>query len=317
MNSNYREEYIGRINRVIDYIQNNLGSQMDLETLAQVAHFSKYHFHRIFTAMVGETINSFIKRLRIEKAATQLIAYPKMSITEIALNCGFAGSSQFSRSFNEYFQMSASEYRIGGHKKSKIGKTESNISKLESKDGKAMSQNPLYFDEANSKQIRGIEMKVEIKKLEDMTIAYVRHIGPYAGNSELFGNMFNKLFKWAGPRDLLNFPDTKTMSIYYDDPNLTDDSKLRMDVCITVPEDTEVDGEIGKMVISGGKYAIGRFELNADEYADAWKKLMGEWLPDSGYVPDDKPCFEMYMNDPKQHPEGKHIVDICIPVKPM
>ncbi len=310
MNSKYRDEYIGRINRVIDYIQNHLEEQLDLESLARVAHFSKFHFHRIFTAMVGETLNSFIKRLRIEKAATQLIAYPKSSITEIALNCGFSGSSQFSRSFNEYFGMSASAYRQSGLKNSKNSKTES-------KDRKAVGQIPPYFDGANSKQKRGIKMKVEVKKLDDTTVAYLRHIGPYQGNSELFENLFTKLFKWAGPRDLLNFPETGMMSIYYDDPNLTEDSKLRLDVCITIPEDTEVDGEIGKMVVAGGKYAVGSFEINPDEYAAAWEKLMGEWLPDSGFVPDDKPCFEMYMNDPKEHPEGKHLVDIYVPVKPI
>ena len=56
-NQHYRDEYIVRINKVIDYIQNNLNSQLDLETLARIAYFSKFHFHRIFTAMIGETLN--------------------------------------------------------------------------------------------------------------------------------------------------------------------------------------------------------------------------------------------------------------------
>jgi len=316
-NAKYREEYISRINRVIDYIQNNIHEQLDLDTLAKVAHFSKFHFHRIFSVMVGETLNSYINRLRIEKAATLLIINPRISITEVAFDYGFLGSAQFSRAFNNHFGMSASEYRNGGYKKSKIRKMESNISKSKGKDSKADSSISLYFNDAISIKIKGIKMNVEVKKLDDMTVAYIRHIGPYAGDSNLFGELFNKLYKWAGPRDLVNPPNTKTMSIYYDDPKITDESKLRMDVCLTIPEDTEVSGEIGKMVILGGKYAVGRFELNTDEYSAAWGKLMGEWFPESGYVPDDKPSFEMYQNNPEDHPEGKCIVDICVPVKPM
>ena len=67
------------------------------------------------------------------------------------------------------------------------------------------------------------------------------------------------------------------------------------------------------MIIPGGKYAMAHFELLPDEYEDAY----GQWLPESGYQPADSPCFELYRNDPKTHPEGRHIVDICIPVKPL
>ena len=160
-------------------------------------------------------------------------------------------------------------------------------------------------------------MKVEVKNLEKMTVAYIRHIGPYVENSALFKEIFGKLFKWAGPHRLINFPETKMISVYYDDPKITDENKLRMDCSISVPSDTEVSREISKMTIAGGKYAVGRFEIKTDEYSDAWQKMMGKWLPESGYVPDDKPCFEIYQNDPKQHPQGLHIVDICVPVKPL
>ena len=85
---------------------------------------------------------------------------------------------------------------------------------------------------------------------------------------------------------------------------------------MTVPEDTQVDGEIGKMVINGGTYAVGHFTINSDQYEEAWNALMGV-LPESGYQPSDGLCFEDYLNDPNEHTEGKHIVDIHIPVKPL
>ncbi|MBD3275620.1 MAG: helix-turn-helix domain-containing protein, partial [Candidatus Marinimicrobia bacterium] len=133
-----REEYNARINRVINYINQHLHEELTLKQLAGVANFSEYHFHRIFGAMTGEPLNRFIQRLRVEKAANMLLFNPKMSITEIALDCGFSGSSTFARSFRDMFGMTASEWRQGGHKQhSKIRKTKSNIPQSESNHWKA------------------------------------------------------------------------------------------------------------------------------------------------------------------------------------
>lgn len=76
-------------------------------------------------------------------------------------------------------------------------------------------------------------------------------------------------------------------------------------------------GEVGKNTLPAGKYAVGRFELLSHEFEEAWGGVMGGWLPQSGYQCDEGPCIEIYQNDPKQHPEGRCIVDICVPVKPL
>ena len=320
-----REEYTARINRVIDYIEANIGKELSLAELAGVAHFSPFHFHRIFSAMVGETLNGFIWRIRVEKAADRLINNPRKSITEIALECGFSGSSTFARAFREAFHMSARQWRSGGYlQASKAGKTDSKESQVVSNRRQDFDVYP-YYTENMSKQLWRVEMKpnkeliasVEVKDIADIHVAYIRHIGPYAGDQQLFGNLFNRLCTWAGPRDLLRFPETKFVTIYYDNPEITDESKLRTDVCITVPADTQVDGEVGKATIPAGKYAIAHFEINPEQYGDAWNAVYGGWLPESGYQPDDRPCFELYLNDPETHPEGKHIVDIYAPVKPL
>ena len=158
-------------------------------------------------------------------------------------------------------------------------------------------------------------MKVEVKDLPEIPVAYIRHTGPYKGDEELFGRMFAKLMEWAGPKGLLQSPDTKVMVVYHDNPAMVEESKLRMDACVTVPDETEVEGEIRKMTIPAGKYAIAHFEITADQYEGAWRSVYEEWLPESGYQVDYRPCFELFLNDPKQHPEGKHIVNICVPVK--
>jgi AraC family transcriptional regulator len=320
-----REEYTARINRVIDYIEANIGKDLSLAELAGVALFSPFHFHRIFSAMVGETLNGFIWRIRVEKAADRLINNPRKSVTEIAFECGFSGSSTFARAFREAFHMSARQWRSGGFlQDSKAGKTDS-------KEGQAVRNVrkdfdvQVYYTENMNKQLWRVEMKpnkeliasVEVKDIADIHVAYIRHIGPYAGDQQLFGNLFNRLCTWAGPRGLLRFPETKFVTIYYDNPEITDENKLRTDVCITVPADTQVDGEVGKATIPAGKYAIAHFEINPERYGDAWNAVYGGWLPESGYQPDDRPCFELYLNNPEEHPEGKHIVDIYVAVRPL
>lgn len=314
-----RKEYISRINRVMDYIEENLDCPLSLEEIADISGFSQFHFHRIFTSFTGESLNRFIQRVRIEKAATQLLNQPEKSITDIAFDYGFSSSTSFARLFKEIFSKSASEFRKEGLEKiSKIRKTTGNFRK-------DFDISMFYIDPRQNTMKWRIIMKdenkqvnIEVKNLEEMNVAYVRNTGPYAGNPDLFEKLFGELCKWAGPRDLIKFPETMWMAVYHDNPKITEAENLRLSVCLTVPEDTEVDGAIGKMKIAGGKYAVANFELkDPSEYKAAWETVYAGWLPESGYQPGDGVCFEIYRNDPKQHPKGHHIVDICIPVKPM
>lgn len=320
----WQGEYIARINRVIDHIESHLDECLRLEDLAKVANFSPFHFHRVFGAMVGERLSQFIARLRAEKAAVLLVANPKKTITEIAFDCGFSSSATFARAFKERFSMSATEWRNDrGKGQSKLGKTLRNAGKTNSNLGEAIDDLFEYVGDSNSHQRwRGkmqeyLPVDVEVKDMPELNVAYVRHIGPYAGQAQVFEGLFGRLMQWAGPRGLLGDPDSKIVSVYHDDPKVTDEDKLRVSVCLTVPGGTAVDGEVGQMLVPGGKFAVARFELATDQYGDAWNALMGGWLPQSGYQCDDRLCYEWCRNDPKQHPEGKCIVDICVPVKPL
>lgn len=324
-----RKDYIARINKVIDFIDENICQELTLEKLAGVANFSPYHFHRIFGAIVGETLFQFIQRNRLQRAAWRLIEKPNKSITDIAYDYGFSSPSAFARAFKEFYGCSASEYReTKKNTYSNLCESNSNLSILNSKNRKAIEESSFYFssvfDNKFHNTIWSLKMKdnkiqtsVEVKELPEMHLAYVRNIGPYKGNPELFGMLISKICNWAGPRNLLRFPETKMLAVYHDDPNITDESKLRISIGITVPPDTKVDGEIGKMIIPSGKYAHAYFEIDGNQYEEAWNMVFGGWLPESGYETDGRPCFEMYLNDPKEHPQHKHILNICVPVKPM
>ena len=155
-------------------------------------------------------------------------------------------------------------------------------------------------------------MKVEVRELPELNVAYVRSIGPY----NTIGRAIERLMQWAGPRGLLRFPETKLLGVYHDSPEVTEPDKLRADACITVPEGTRVDGDVGTMKIPGGKFAVARFEILPTEFEAAWNELM-QWLPESGYQPDDRLCYEVYLSSPDEHPQGKFVIDICEPIRPL
>ncbi len=157
------------------------------------------------------------------------------------------------------------------------------------------------------------KLQVEVKELPGLNVAYVRHIGPYPG----IGAAFGKLMDWAGPRRLLGAPGANLLAVYHDNPDITEADKLRISVCVTVPEGTKPEGEIGVMRVDGGPYAVATFELDASEFGAAWNWLMGTWFPSSGYQPDDRHCFEVCLNDPAQHPQKKFRVEIWEPVRPL
>ena len=304
-----RAEYAARFNRVVDHIQAHLGEAMDLETLAGVACFSPYHFHRLFHGWMGETIHDFILRLRVERAAAQLAYNPGKSITEVALDCGFSSSSTFARAFRAFHGVSASQWR-----------QDRNFRKADRKDCKAPAADgaPCLGDDPLPSRARAYTMtlNVAVRHLAPMNVAYIRHVGPFQENAALFERLLGRIRSWAGPRGLL-LPSASLLSISHDAPEITAAERLRLDAAITVPEGTPVGGEICGQRLEGGSYAVSRVRIRANQFMEAWDALMGGWLPGSGYQPDDRPRFEIYFNDPLADPEGMIDVELCLAVRPL
>ncbi len=317
-----RAEYVARVNRVIDHVERNLHRPLSLAVLADVAHLSRYHFHRIFAAMVGETLHGFVQRLRLEKAATMLVANPGASITAIAIDCGFSSSASFARAFKEAFGTSATQWRA--ERLGKICETDRKIRKALGNPRQAGEVSDCYIDPRTGAPSWRYEMTTDRTKLKatievvdrpEHNVAYLRHVGPY-GQVDVVPRLVGKLRDWAVARELYR-SDTRLLLVAHDNPNITENDKLRLSICVTVPPGTPAEGEVGTMRIPGGKFAVGHFEIPPARIAEAWNVVCGEWLPQSGYQPDDRLCYEEALSDPREHPEGKMRLDICVPVRPL
>ena len=296
----------------MDYVEEHIDKTLNLSTLASIANFSLFHFHRIFTFFTGETPNDYVQRIRIEKAAKRLQNDRKVSISEVAEDCGFGSVSLFSRTFRAHFGVTAKEYR----RMEKAVFVQNNLQY--SKNGQLLSKNmkqgfdfEAHLCSVKLKNLIDMDTKIEIREIPEIQVVYVRHTGQF----NQIGKAYEKLMKWAGARGLLNFPETKTVTLYHDDPSVTAIEKLRQDACITVSEDVKVEGEIGKATIPAAKCAVGRFQIDEKGFEKAWN-TMCLWISESGYQPVGNP-YELYYNSAEEDAKMQFDLDICIPVKPL
>lgn len=294
-----RQAYIQRINFVLDFIEKNLETDLTLEQLSQKAHYSAYHFHRVFSLIVGENLNQYISRKRIERIASILLVDQKIVLKDIIYKYGFNSDNSFSRAFKKYYGISPTAFKTEGKKLlSKIGIEAFPFEKY-----------ICVID--NNKQWLEMNAHIKVKELAAVKLAGIMHIGDF---SEM-GKMYQRVMAWGLENEVLSDTNFKAITIYHDNPRITQDSKLRFSACVTVDRKIKGEGEIRALKIEKGIYAVGQFEIEAKEIPKAWESLC-MWVMDSGYAFRDSDYFEVYHNDHKTHPEQKFILDICIPLVP-
>ncbi|WP_298520543.1 GyrI-like domain-containing protein [uncultured Kordia sp.] len=293
-----RQEYTKRINDVLDFIENNLEANLSLDLLASKAHYSSYHFHRVFSTIVGENLNQYINRKRIERIASILLVHTDRGIKELAYKYGFNSDSSFSRAFKKYYGISPTQFKTEGKEiLSKIGievfSTEKYICSID-----------------NLKKWIEMNAQITLKKLEKIQLASIMNIG----NFDQIPNMYQRLMEWGHAKEVVPAQDFKALTIYHDNPNVTELSKVRYSACITVNKELKTDGDIRPVTIQKGNYAVGNFVIDASDFPKAWKS-MSVWVIENNYTFRDGTYFEVYLNDYKTHPQQKHILEIYIPIE--
>ncbi len=282
--------YKQRILQVQMYIQKNLDGDLSLKELAAKSYFSEYHFHRVFRAVVGEPLKEHIRRLRLERAASDL-KHTSNSIINIAFDAGYQTHEAFTRAFGSLFGCSPSDFRSGNsvisHHKINAGTSKS------------------ITDDGND------FMKVEVKNIEKMHVAFVRHVGPY----DQVGEAWDHLCMYLGKTGYLG-SGSRFVGICYDDPDVTAPEKIRYDACITVDESFEPEADIAVQEIGGGEYAVTTHFGPYNKLSQTYNKLFGQWLLNSDRQLRSEPCLEFYLNDPDGTEPEDLLTDICLPLEP-
>lgn len=270
MKASTEHTYEARILRVQNYIQEHLDEPLSLETLAAVACFSPYHFHRIFKGMTGESVKAYLRRLKLERAASQLKLTDRR-VGDIAFEAAYENIESFSRAFSRLFQRS-----------------------------------PLAFRKARKTAIaRKLEVlpppEVTLLDHPAQTVAYVRHQGPY----HKVERAWHQLMDWVEKTKGLGLSQPM-FGLPYDDPEVTPAKKLRYDACVALPqsmvaERTPVGGRSPVFVqrVPGGTYACLLHRGPYRTIERTYLALMAGWLPGSGFEASHRPVREVYLNDPQ------------------
>ena len=292
------DDYRRRILLVLVHIQQNLDAALSLDELATVACFSPFHFHRVFRALVGESVRQHVRRLRLERAA-QRLKHTDQPVTRIAFEAGYETHEAFTRAFHRSFDCSPSKFRADADATARI-RAPAQVHFVAADAPESLAFDPLRTEEG---------MNVEIRTLEPSRVAFIRHVGPY----DQVGDTWERLTDWMGAECLFG-PDVKLFGMCWDDPEVTPADKIRYDACVTVDDSVAPTGEIGINTLPGGRYAVMLHEGPYDKLGDAYAALMGGWFPEQGLVPGDPPSMELYLNDPHSTEPEDLLTEICMPI---
>lgn len=258
-------DYEKRLLRVLEHVYANLDGDLSLDRLADVAALSRFHFHRVFTAMTGETVAAFIRRVRLHRAAFSLLE-TDAPLAEVARLCGYANPKSFARAFRDAFGHTPDAFRKRG-----------------------LSRPPLRLTSNGDYQMYDVIIRDEPAR----RLAVVAHTGPYIE----IGKAFETASTTALARGL--GPQLGAMlGLYYDDPSEVPADALRSAAGFEIAEGAEIAPPLEEVRLEGGKHAVLTYKGPYTGLREAYTYLYGAWLPQSGEVPRNAPPFELYVNSP-------------------
>jgi len=300
------EEHTYIINRAVDYINENITSDISLADISSAVSVSPSYLHRMFKSIVQENVNDYMGRRKLERAVHMLLFWDGITISEVALLCGFSSLSAFSRSFKLRYQCSPTRY-IEEYRNNK-----SKIRQIKDKKWERYFSSPGYNeDNDNSSEY---SMRMAIRHFSARQGAYIRCYGGDHTTQQLCAH-FRRLNRtasahrlWRSDTVLLGIPDYPWYMGEIRHSNF-------YDVCLSLPEESPSIPNMNDRTLEGGDYAVIRIEEPQADFGQLMMISLNHWLPSSGYVFDTRPTFMIYYNNPLRHPNQTIIADFCLPVR--
>lgn len=280
--------YKERVDRVVDFIGKHLDEDCQLDELCRIAYFSKYHFHRLFTVYTGLPLMSYIKWLRLKRAAHQLIVHKEETIINIALGAGFESHEAFSRAFKQVCGQSPSAFRRKAHWES--------------------FENPPQQIHVKGEKI----MTTTIKELPARRLALIEH----HGDPMRLSDTLDKLITWAKAQPIELKPKPgEAFGLGYHDPREVKPEAFRFDLALSVPQHFPLNDQVVERVLPAGRYAVTTHKGSRDNIGDTIYSLYRNWLPQSGEELGDLPCIFCYHNFDHEVAETELLTDIWVLLK--
>lgn len=271
-----------RLLRVLDHIHDNPAGDLSLDALSDIAAMSRFHWHRVFRAMTGETLAQAVRRIRLQRASYLLVMTDE-PLVAIAASVGMDNVPSFTRCFADHFLMSPAAFRKRGELR------------------------PF----ARTPQPRTDPMHpVTIRTEAPIRLAALPHRGAYHEISRAF----QKLSAVMASRDM--FRSTGRMiAVFYDDPQSVPEADLRSHAGFELASAASLAEPLEEVTLVGGRQAVLTYKGPYAGLPAAYDELFGVWLPASGEEPADAPSFEVYLNSPMDKAPEELVTELHLPLK--
>ena len=273
--------YEDRILRVLAYIHDHTDGDLSLDRLADVAAMSRFHWHRVFRALTGETCAQAVRRIRLHRAAVWLVM-GEMPVAQVAACAGYSNQDSFSRAFSDAYGSSPAAFR---------------------RDGQVRLPNPAL--RTGSYPMYDVIIRTDPAR----RLAGLPHKGAYheIGKSfEAFGAICESRQLWPQLGAVLG--------VYFDSPDDVAEAELRSFAGAEFSGAVLPDG-MEEVSLPGGRAAVLTYKGPYSGIHSAYHSLFGNWLPQSGEEPADQPCYEVYLNNPRDTAPEDLLTEICLPLK--
>jgi len=279
-----------RINDVLYFIHQDISKELLAKDLAKIAAYSEQHFHRLFKSIVGEPVHHYIRRIRIEFAANQLMFDTTTSVLDISIKSGYLSVSSFSRAFKKIYKISPGEWRI---------------------DDKTQQKKPFLEDQEIAscyQKLKNITTpRCKLIELPPRHVAYVRH----QGYNRSIANAWQILKSWANiqRRDF-----SQQFGLHHSNPAWVELDKCRYVACIAIDKPIQRRGLVNSMTIPAGLHAVFTLKGKYGELLPQLSHILEHWLPTSGFKMLSTPAYVHYRKNQFITVDESFDLDFCLPV---
>jgi AraC family transcriptional regulator len=294
LNESAIDTYRSRFRKVLEYIDSHLEDDLTIDCLSNVAAFSKYHFHRQFSELLGISVYKYVQLTRLKSASYQLAFRNQMLIVEIALASGYENHESFSRAFKKIIGQTPSEFR----------------------DRPQWNSWHLIYKPLSDVRIEHMKPDnqpehVKVIMFKETKVAVLEH----RGDPNQIGNSVRKFIEWR-KQNHLSPQLSSTFNILYENPSETSPENFRLDLCAST-ERNVTDNSFGvvEKTIPGGRCAVLRYIGDDANLGESITYLYSNWLPLSGEEPRDFPLFLQRVKFFPDVPEHEAIIDIFLPLQ--